>query len=277
MKKIGFIGYGSMGNMIINGLLSKKALNENQIIISNRTKSKLDSLKKEYPQIEITDDNQYLSSKCDKIFLFVGINAVKEVIEDIKVNNSEIPYIIYISAALTIENVENIFKGKITRVIPSLTSEVAEGVSLIHHNEEVTKNEAEFVNQIFNSISTVKIIEEYDFEVGSDLTSCAPAFIAKIFIEFAKKGAEKSNINQKEAEDMVIKTLYGTAKLLHDENMDFEELISRVATKGGITEEGIKVLDKELSSLFDKLFKTTQIKYETIKEGLNEQYKNKSQ
>ncbi|MGF7119585.1 pyrroline-5-carboxylate reductase dimerization domain-containing protein [Methanobacterium oryzae] len=272
MIKIGFIGYGSMGSMIINRLLSKKALNEDQIIISTRTKSKLGSLKKEYPQIEITDNNQYLSSKCEKIFLFVGTSTVKEVIEDIMVNISGESHIIYIAAALTIENVESIFKGKITKFIPSLTSEVAEGISLICHNEKVTKNEAEFVNNLFNSISTVKIIEEDDFEIGSDLTSCSPAFIAKIFMEFAKKGAKNSNISRKEAEDMVIKTFYGTAKLLHDENMSFEELISRVATKGGITEEGVKVLDKSLPPIFDELFKTTQIKYEIIKEELNKEY-----
>lgn len=273
MTKIGFIGYGSMGSMIINGLLSKKVLNPDKIIISTRTKSKLNSLQKECPQIEITDNNQYLSSKCEKIFLFVGTSAVKEVIEDIIVNISENPHLIYIAAALTIENVENIFKGKITKIIPSLTSEVAEGISLICHNKKVTKNEAEFVNNLFNSISTVKIVKEEDFEVGSDLTSCAPAFIAKIFMEFAKKGAKNSSISQKEAEDMVIKTVYGTAKLLHDKNMSFEELISRVATKGGITEEGIKVLDNNLPPIFNELFKTTHKKHKIIKEELNEQYK----
>ena len=269
MAKIGFIGYGSMGNMIINGLLSTNALNPDQILISNRTKSKLDSLKKEYPQIEIAENNPYLSSKCEKIFLFVGTSAVKEVIEDIMANISEKSHIIYIAAALTIENVESVFKGKITKVIPSLTSEVREGVSLICHNEKVTKKEAEFVNNLFNSISTVKIIEEENFQVGSDLTSCAPAFIAKIFMEFAKKGAKNSSISQKEAEDMAIKTFYGTAKLLHDKNMSFEELITRVATKGGITEEGIKVLDKDLPHLFDELFKTTLKKHEEIKSNLD--------
>ena len=71
---------------------------------------------------------------------------------------------------------------------------------------------------------------------------------------------------------MVIKTLYGTSKLLYEENMDFQNLISSVATKGGITEEGIKVLDDEIPAIFNKLFSTTIEKHEIIKSELKEHY-----
>ncbi len=269
MTKIGFIGYGSMGSMIIEGFLSSKVIKPDEIIVSNRTKSKLEDIKKEYPEIEITDNNEYLAGNCHKIFIFVGTTAVKEVINEMKDKISKDSHITYISAALTIANVKSEFPGKITKVIPSLTSQVNEGVSLICHGEKVTEQDANFVNNLFNSISNVKIIEEENFEAGSDLTSCAPAFIAEIFMKFAEAGAENSNFTFRETEDMVIKTLYGTAKLLYEENMCFEEIISRVATKGGITEEGVKILEKELPGTFHKLLKTTLAKNKKIKEELN--------
>ena len=133
MTKIGFIGYGSMGSMIIEGFLSSEVVKPDEIIVSNRTKSKLDNIKKEYPQIEITNNNEYLAEKCSKIFIFVGTSAVKEVINEMKGGLSEDSHITYIAAALTMENVKNVFPGKITKVIPSLTSKVNEGVSLICH------------------------------------------------------------------------------------------------------------------------------------------------
>lgn len=274
MVKIGFIGYGSMGSMIIKGLISSKVLEPHKMIISTRTKSKLDTIKNEYPEIEIADGNTYLAENCNKIFLFVGTSAVKKVIEEIKNELSEDSHITYIAAALKIENLESIFQGKITKVIPSLTSEVNEGVSLICHNEKVSMQDAEFVNNLFNTISNVKIIEEENFEVGTNLTSCSPAFIAEIFMKFAEAGVKYSNLTEKEAGEMVIRTLYGTAKLLQDENMSFQEIISRVATKGGITEEGVKILENGLPDTFDKLFKTTLDKNKKIKEELNDQYSN---
>ena len=84
LMKIGFIGYGSMGSMIIDALLNSKTLTPEKLIISNRTLNKLDKIKKEYPEIEITNDNEYLASECQKIFIFVGTFAVKEILEDIK-------------------------------------------------------------------------------------------------------------------------------------------------------------------------------------------------
>jgi pyrroline-5-carboxylate reductase len=273
--KIGFIGYGSMGSMIIEGILKSKILNPDDIIISNRTLQKLEILKKEYPEVDITNDNKYLASKCQKIFIFVGTFAVKEVIEDINSLTSSDSHIIHISAGLTLKNVEKLFDGKITKIIPSLTSKVQEGVSLIHHNKKVEKKDAEFVNQIFKAIGDVKIISEEDFEAGSDLTSCAPAFIAMIFKEFAEAGTKHGNFSTKEAEEMVIKTLYGTAKLLYEENMSFNEIISRVATKGGITEEGVKILEKEMPETYQEIFKATLSKHEKIKCELDEQYNSK--
>lgn len=73
---------------------------------------------------------------------------------------------------------------------------------------------------------------------------------------------------------MVIKTLYGTAKLLCEGNMGFDELIKRVATKGGITQEGIKVLEMRTPLVFDELFKATAGKNEYIKRTLNEEWVN---
>ena len=269
MSKIGFIGYGSMGSMIIEGFLSSEVVKPDEIIVSNRTKSKLDDIKKEYPEIEITDNNAYLAGKCHKIFIFVGTSAVKEVIKEIKDELSEDSHITYIAAALTMDNVKSAFPGKITKVIPSLTSKVNEGVSLICHNEEVSEAEADFINNLFSSISDVKIVEEENFEAGTDLTSCAPAFIAEIFLKFAESGAKNSNFTPAEAKDMVIKTLYGTAKLLYEGDINFEEIISRVATKGGITEEGVKILEKRLPDIFDELLKTTLTKHEKIEDELN--------
>jgi pyrroline-5-carboxylate reductase len=42
-----------------------------------------------------------------------------------------------------------------------------------------------------------------------------------------------------------------------EKNFSFEQVVSRVATKGGITEEGTKVLHEQLPEVMDKLFERT--------------------
>ena len=63
MKKIGFIGYGSMGKVILEGFLLSGIIKPYEVIISNRTISKLDNLKNEYPDIEIADNNIVTSNE----------------------------------------------------------------------------------------------------------------------------------------------------------------------------------------------------------------------
>ena len=274
MDKIGFVGYGSMGSMIIRGILSSNIIAPEDMIISTRSPNKLSKLEKEYPEIEIAPDNVSLADKCQRIFLFVGTGEVRGVIEEIKPKISEDTHIIYISAGLTIEIVESKFKGRITKVIPSLTSKVGEGVSLVCHNKKVTNEDVDFVGAVFRSFGSVKTIEEEDLEVATDLTSCAPAFIAQIFKEFSNAAVRKSNLTQEDAEAMVIKTLYGTVKLIYEGNMGFDEVVSRVATKGGITEEGIKVIQNRTPAMFDELFKVTSQKNKNSKQILNNEWLN---
>jgi pyrroline-5-carboxylate reductase len=71
---------------------------------------------------------------------------------------------------------------------------------------------------------------------------------------------------------MVIKTLYGTAKLLNEKNMSFVKLINTIATKADITEEGLKVLDNELPEIFNELFGTLIKKHAIIQKDLKENY-----
>ena len=265
MEKIGFIGYGSMGSMIIRGILSSNVPNHGEMIVSTRTDSKLNDLKKNYPEIEIADNNIDLAQKCHKIFLFVGTGDVKGVIEEIREYLMEYVHIIYISAGLTLDDVNTIFPGKLSKVIPSINSEVGEGVSLVCHSQNVAHEDVDFVDKIFGALGDVVVVDEADLEVATNLTSCSPAFMALILMKFAEAGSKISGISNQEAEDMVLKTFYGTSKLFYEGNMTIEEIVSRVATPGGITEEGLKGLERDLPSVFDELFKTTLGKHEVLK------------
>jgi pyrroline-5-carboxylate reductase len=272
MEKIGCIGYGAMGSMIIRGILSSGVLDESDLIITTRTLHKLKDFEESYPLVEIAPDNITVARKSQKLFIFVNTGRVKELLEEIKDHLSHNTHIIYIAAGLTMENVEKIFPGRISKVIPSLTSEVGEGISLVAHNEQTKDVDEEFVEKIFKAIGKVKIVKEDQFGLGANLTSSAPAFISSIMMKFTESALKEGLFTQKEAEEMVIETLYGTAKLLQKTDMKFEDVITNVATRGGITEEGLDVLDHELPHVFDELFETTLKKYGKLENELHTGY-----
>jgi pyrroline-5-carboxylate reductase len=110
------------------------------------------------------------------------------------------------------------------------------------------------------SISQPVEIEEKNFELLADLTSCAPAFISSLMHELALSAARRKSISPELAKLLVMETLVGTAELLKKVN-SFEEVVGRVATKGGITEEGVKVIRRAAPAMYDDLLEVTLAKH----------------
>jgi pyrroline-5-carboxylate reductase len=275
MFEFGLIGYGSMGSMLLNGFLSSGVLTEDQVIVSTRTKSKLYDIKKRLPRVTIADNNAAVAQQSKIVLLAVKPKDVKPVLDEIMGSLAKDAHLIFISAGVTISDVERIFYGKVSKVIPSMTMEMREGIALACHNDRVEDADAEKIEKLFGSISTVKRIEERNFEVAGDLTSCAPGLLATIAQEFVNAGLRHGSLTKEEARQMVIASFYGTAKLFAEKGMDFDEVISRVATPGGITEEGVKVLRNGLPATFDRVFDKTMSKQEIVKKAIKEQFEGK--
>lgn len=275
--KIGFIGYGNMGKMIINNILSLNLLKEEKIIVSNRTIAKLNNLKEKYPKITTTYDNSYLAKNSNKIFIFVKTPDFKKVMNEISPYLDNDTHIIHICAGLDFEEIAIYYDGAVTQIIPSIastinneaTSNYKRGISLISHNKKVNQKDKEFVENLFNGFSYIKLIniekEDYnDLNIATILTSCGPAFLALFVKKLAISASSNSNLAIEDTEDMIIKTLFGTSSLLSsslplhsDKNkiaMNPDELIEKVATKKGITQKGLDYLDSEFDEVSKELF-----------------------
>ena len=273
MNKIGFIGYGSMASMLLNGFVSSGRVLPSQLVVSSRSKNQnIIQLEKSLTQVEVADQNEEVAKKSKILFLCVKPFDIPLVLKEVLPYLDHDTHLISIAACVTIENLGKATPCKITRVIPSLTSEVGTGVSLVCHNERVTREEASYIEILLNTVSNVKVIEEENFEAATNLTSSAPGFVAAIFEEFLQSALRHSSLSRDEAHQMIISTLLGTAKLFVEKQMDFSETIHRVATKGGITEEGITLLRQELPAVFDGVFRRTLDKNETVKAVVKEKF-----
>jgi pyrroline-5-carboxylate reductase len=78
--------------------------------------------------------------------------------------------------------------------------------------------------------------------------------------EFVDAAVRTGNIKPSLAEYLVKETMIGSAALLEKGSLDFEEVIERVATKGGSTEEGVKVFHAQLPSVCDEALRSIMAK-----------------
>lgn len=270
MVKVAFIGLGSMGGMLAGGFLSSGSLQPFEIILSTRTKAKLGEARARWPGILTADTNAEAASQARHIFLCVKPADMKGVLEEISPSLRPDAHIVSIAGPVLISNIESITGRPVTKAIPTVVSEVGGGVSLICHGKAVPPEYAAFVEGLFQAIGGVMSLPEVDFDMGVELTSCMPGFISSIFQEVVEAALRHTaSIGRESAESLVLQTLLGTARLLVERGMGFDEAISRVATKGGITEEGVKALRSGLPAVFDELFGRTMEKRVLIKEKVN--------
>lgn len=274
MNRVGFIGYGSMGSMLANGFLTAEVIAPEDMVISNRSTTKLEAVTDQWKDITVSRDNRRAARESDMLFLCVKPFDVLPILQEIQSDLKISTHLISIAACVTLHDIENWFSGPVTKVIPSLTSEVNEGISLLCHNAEVSDDRKTRLEHLLGAISQVIPIQESDFEAAADLTSCAPGLFAAIFENFVQAGLRQSEIPPDVAHQMVVSTLFGTAKLMDKTGIGFSEMIHRVATKGGITEEGVKVLNTHLPSVFDEVFHKTLSKHDSVKDMIKQLQEN---
>ena len=269
MARIGVIGTGSMGGMLIRKFVETGAFPTGDVLASNRSPDKVRAVAA-VTGIRIADSNLDLAAASDVIFICVKPLEVKPLLKELRGVLAADKLLVSIASDVTIRDISALCDARVARVIPSVTSECSKGVSLVTFGDNSTEADRHHLLSALGCISQPVETEERHLELLADLTSCAPAFIASIIHEFALSATRRESISPEFAELLVMETLAGTAELLKNVN-SFEEVVMRVATKGGITEEGVKVIRNVVPSMYDELMEVTLAKHRLVKERIRDQ------
>lgn len=238
MEKIGIIGAGNMGGAIATAL-SKNNLD---LIISNRSKEKLEIFKK-YKNTKITTVNSDVVKNSKYIILAVKPNMYKNVIEEIKEDFTEDKILISIAAGFSIKSLEEILPNrKIVMTMPNTPAMVEEGMSAICPNTLVNKEEIEGVLEIFNTFGRASVIEEGQFPAFAGAVGCLPAYVY-MFIEAVADAAVLNGMKRQDAYEFVSQTVLGSAKMVLETKKHPGELKDMVTSPGGTTIVGVKALE----------------------------------
>jgi competence protein ComER len=270
MVKIGIIGTGSMGGMFIRKFTETGAVAACDIIASNRSADKLRSLA-DQTGMSMAGSNRDAVKCSDLVFLCVKPLDVMGVMGEIRDLLTGEKLLVTIASGITIDDLSTISGARVARVVPSVTSECLKGISLVAFGKKAEEKDKELLMALLGKISKPVQVEEKDIGILTDLTSCAPGFIASMIQEFALSVAKRNDIPVALAESLARETLCGTAELMDRDGCSFEEIIADVATKGGITEEGVKVIVQEIPSMYDHLLDATAAKRKLVREKIDGQ------
>ena len=251
--RVGIIGYGSMGKMLLWKFSEVGKIEKQDILVSNRTVEKLNEVK----DIAEIKDNRGVASGADILFLCVRPMDLKTVMEEIKDALKPETLVVSLNGSVSFESIHKVISNKTAKVIPSLTAEIERSQTLVCFDGNVKEEDKAALKNLLECIGDVIELPENEMGMGSELVSCMPGFIASIFDVICKSAQGHTAIPKDQIVKMVLSTMSATGDLMIQKGMTFEDVVTRVATKGGITEEGTKVIYEDFPPTTDLLFDKT--------------------
>ncbi|QOY36213.1 late competence protein ComER [Anaerobacillus isosaccharinicus] len=270
--KIGIIGTGSMGSILIESFIESTAVTPSQLIITNRTIEKAYAFKEKFPDLQVVESSKDVARAADILFICVKPLQFQSLLKELNSVLTKEQLLISITSPISISQLESAVSCKTARIIPSITNRALAGTSLVTLGTTCNADDYETLNSLLRHISTPVIIEENITRVASDIASCGPAFFSYLVQGFIEAAVRQTEITKEEATQLASEMMIGFGKLLEKEIFTLPTLQERVSVPGGVTGEGIKVLREELGDMFDLLFQQTHAKYDEDLEKVKDQF-----
>lgn len=246
---LGVVGFGNLGKAFVKGIIKGGKFKSQDIYITAKTKGTLEEARKYY-KVNICKNVSELVELCDVIVLVVKPRVAETVIKQIDDSDYDHKVFISIMAGVKIEKLKAMFSApvKIFRAMPNVSIANLQGVTAISIPDEMSDNEKEMVKDIFQSLGLVIEVREDGIEQITSLSACGLGFVAHLMDSFVEAGT-KIGLSREIATQITLQTFYGAVKTTCEYNISPEKLKGSVATKGGATEEGLRVLEEEKVAL----------------------------
>lgn len=244
MKKIAFIGAGSMAEALISGIIENKLIDNKSIWVTNRAdQGKLTELQNRY-EVQTTYQLAEVFQDADIIFLAMKPRDAADAISRIKDYLTEGMLVISVLAGVGIRSIERLAEKPlaIVRAMPNTSAAVGKSATALAVNEKVSKKQMKLVTKMFETVGLTTIVQEEQLDAVTGLSGSGPAYIYYL-AEAMEKSAIDIGLEKDVAKALIVQTLLGAAEMLSKSTKEPQQLRKEVTSPGGTTEAGIKILD----------------------------------
>jgi pyrroline-5-carboxylate reductase len=244
-KIIGILGSGNMGEVLIRGLIQSGKVKKTDIIASDANQDRLKYIAEAYG-VRTSSANVEVVEKASIIIIAVKPQNIDELLEELSQSSHEGHLFISIAAGITTEKLAGKMhhKSGIIRVMPNAPASVLAGIAAIYPGRNISPADLQRAVSIFECVGrTVIIRNEALMDVVTGLSGSGPAFVFLVIESLSDAGVQLG-ISRKESSLLAAQTVFGAAKMLLETGRHPSELKDIVATPGGTTFAGLKMLEK---------------------------------
>ena len=249
--KFTIIGAGNMGESIARGLVGSPFATPSDLTCTVRTDTSFERLKALYPDSTILRDNRKAIEGADVIVVAVRHAAVDSVFREIAASfDPKRQIVVSVAAEFTFSEIIDCLGMKsapvqptLFRIIPNTAISIRQSMTFIaaYH---ASQDQEQLICDVFSRMGQTAIVPEDRMEAGTSLASCGIAF-AMQYIGAAVEGGKQLGFTEEEATHIVLQTVKGATQVLLEHGTSPQTEIARVATPGGVTERGLKAMEKQ--------------------------------
>jgi len=241
-RKVGFVGGGVMAEALLGGMLRAKAAEAARLYASDPSEERRALLLKKLGK-NVFADNRRLARAVDVVVLSVKPKVVPAAAAEIAADLTPSHLVVSIAAGVTLRALRELLgTDRLIRVMPNTPALVGQGASAYFTAAGATAEDAALVAEMLGSVGLCVRVEETNMDAVTGLSGSGPAYVYLV-IEALTDGGVKMGLPRETAARLAATTVLGAAKMVLETGKHPAELTTQVATPGGTTVEGLRVLD----------------------------------
>jgi pyrroline-5-carboxylate reductase len=242
-RRIAVLGAGKIGEALISGLLSSGWREPREIVATGRRAEHLDHLKEKY-RVRTTLSNAEAAGGASLVVIAVKPQDIDVLLGEVGGLLSPEQTILTIAAAIPTAKIEAaIAPGvPVVRAMPNTPSTVHEGVAGLAAGAHASEENLSLAEEALLHLGAVVRVPEQAMDAVTALSGSGPAYFALLAEAMIEAGILLS-LSREVSTQLVVQTMFGTAKQLRDEGMHPVELREMVTSPGGTTIAAIRELE----------------------------------
>lgn len=251
--KIAIIGYGNMGKTYASSFIKSRFIKAEDIFVLTRTIPSAD-LMLSIPSQNFSEVPTDKLKEADIVLLATKPQDFEEVSQQLQKYLLEQQIIFSVMAGVSINKIKQALDiKKVVRSMPNLGTQVGLGMSVFSASTETDRKDLFIIQNLINTTGkSIYVDDESLINPATAVSGSGPAYVF-YFMNAMIKAAESLGFSYSEAELLVRQTFLGAINLQSAVGLSNEELILKVASKGGTTESALSVFkESELEKIIAK-------------------------
>jgi len=235
------IGAGVMGETLLSGLV-RAGRRVDQLMVGEKRAERSRELEERYGVAVVS--NRDAAAKADTIALVVKPQDMADVLDDIAPALRPGQLLVSLAAGITTAFIESRVPDGIAvvRVMPNTPALVDEGMAAIAPGSHCDESHLAEAESLMASTGKVIRVPEKQMDAVTAISGSGPAYIFFVVESMIEAGVHLG-LPRATASELVIQTLYGSAKMLRETGTHPVVLREQVTSPGGTTASALRELE----------------------------------